>query len=375
MSETACNMRLEAFDTGAMTVHVSCEGTRDWDILNKLSSLITVSADCGFDRIVFEPPRRLPVPVGIALARLAERNGVELHAGDIGTESMRDEFGFIVLARSPQFLFLRDSQKDTRYLIYLAACEENVDLGARIAYLLASVLGFTALISYEIRFSVYELLNNTFEHGLEIESQQWVELIIEKNGEKLSVSLVDKGAAFDPTVVGQFDLERYLRSKKRRGLGLVMTQKIAGAMQYSRESGFNRTCFEKSDSIPVGNVREAKEARMAHFTVGDPEKTQDGSYLITLEGDLDTKGALVMEDLMTQLLERKMFRVIFDFEKVPFVSSAGVGILLGIVSSLREESGEVTFLNVSSKVRSVLRLLNLDDYFKIVDSRDSIVKL
>jgi anti-sigma B factor antagonist len=372
MSKTVCNMRLEAFDTSTMTVHVSCEGTRNWDILNKLSTLIAVSTDCGFDRIVFEPPQRLPMPTGVALAQLAERNGVMLGAGDASTESARDEFGFIVLARDPRFLCLRDSRHDTRYLIYLAACEENVDLGARIAYLLASVLGFTSLISFEIRFSVYELLSNTFEHGLEKESQQWVELIIEKNGEKLSVSLVDKGVAFDPTVVEQFDLERYMRSGKKRGLGLIMTRKIAGAIQYRRESGFNRTSFEKSNSIPVGNGREAKEETVAQFIVGDPEKTQDGSYLITLEGDLDTKGALVMEDLIYQLLERKMFRVIFDFEKVPFVSSAGVGILLGIVSSLREESGEATFLNVSPKVRSVLRLLNLDDYFKIVDSRESV---
>lgn len=367
-------MRLEAFDTSTMTVHVSCEGTRDWDILNKLSSLVAVSADCGFGRIVFESPQRLPAPVGTALAQLAERNGVALHTVDMSTDSMRDEFGFIVLARNPRFLCLRDYREETRYLIYLAACEENADLGARIACLLANVLGFTSLVAFEVRFSVYELLNNAFEHGLEMKSCQWVELIIEKNGEKLSVSLVDKGVAFDPTAVGQFDLERYLRSKKRRGLGLVMTRKTAGVMRYSRESGFNRTCFEKSNSIPAGNVREAKEALMAQFTVGNPEKTRDGSYLIALEGDLDTKGALVMEDLMSQLLERKMFRVIFDFEKVPFVSSAGVGILLGIVSSLREESGEATFLNVSPKVRSVLRLLNLDDYFKIVDSRESVIE-
>lgn len=372
MIEKACNMRLEAFDTSTMTVHVSCEGCRDWDILNRLSSLIAVSNDCGFDRIVFEPPQHLPMPIGVALAQLAKRNDVVLHTGDTGTDSVIDEFGFIVLARDSRFLCLRESCNGTRYLIYLAACEENVDLGARISYLLASVLGFTSLISFEIRFSVYELLNNIFEHGQLKESQQWVELIIEKNGEKLSVSLVDKGVAFDPTVVEQFDLERYLRSGKRRGLGLIMTRKIAGAMRYRRESGFNRTCFEKPDSIPGWKVREAKEATMAQFTVGDPEKTQDGSYLIALEGDLDTKGALVMEDLMAQLLERKMFRVIFDLEKVPFVSSAGVGILLGIVSSLREESGEATFLNVSPKVRSVLRLLNLDDYFKIIDARESI---
>lgn len=367
-------MRLEAFDRDTMTVHVSCGDRHDWDILDKLTSLIAVTSDCGFSRIIFEPPSHLPLPVGVALEQLAQRNQVILAAGGGDAESGKDDFGFVVLCREPGFICLRAAAEDTRYQLFLESCEENVDLGARIAYLLANVLGFTSIISFEIRFSVYELLNNIFEHGLEKDTSQWVELIIEKRGEKLSVSLVDKGIAFDPTKDEQFDLIRYLESGRIRGLGLVMTRKIAGQMQYRRDGGFNRIYFEKSNLFPGGNPRDAKEVTMAQFMVGEPVHTEDGSNLITLEGDLDTKGALVMEDLMSRLFEQKMFHVIFDFEKVPFVSSAGVGILLGIVSSLREENGEVTLLNVSPKVKSVFRLLNLDDYFKMVDSRKTFVE-
>ena len=363
------------FDRETMTVCVSCADRQDWDILDKLSSLIAVSSDCGFNRIIFEPPSRLPLPVGMALEQLARRNGVILSAADESAagEAM-DEFGFVVVSRESSFICLRDSGDDMHYQLYLEACEENVDLGARLAYLLANVLGFTSLISFEIRFSVYELLNNIFEHGLEQGASQWVELIIEKKRDKLSVSLVDKGVAFDPTRDEKFDLARYLQSGKKRGLGLVMTRRIAGRMQYHRDGEFNKIHFEKSDSFPGGTLRAVKEETMAQFIVGEPVRTEDGSSLMALEGDLDTKGALVMEDLMSQLLDQKMFRVIFDFEKVPFVSSAGVGILLGIVSSLREEGGEVTLLNVSPKVKSVFRLLNLDDYFTIADSRDSFVE-
>jgi len=92
-----------------------------------------------------------------------------------------------------------------------------------------------------------------------------------------------------------------------------------------------------------------------------------------LSGDLDTKGALIMEQMLLQLMEKKIFQTVFDFEKVPFISSAGVGILLGIVSSLREAGGEATFIKISPKVRSVFRLLNLEDYFTIRDSVGSAV--
>ena len=92
-----------------------------------------------------------------------------------------------------------------------------------------------------------------------------------------------------------------------------------------------------------------------------------GYYHISLDGDIDTKGALVLEDLLNQVLEQRMLKIVFDFEKVPFVSSAGVGILLGIVNTLRDEGGDVHFMNISAKVNSVFRLLNLDDFFTIVE--------
>ena len=66
-------------------------------------------------------------------------------------------------------------------------------------------------------------------------------------------------------------------------------------------------------------------------------------------------------------------KVILDFEKVSFVSSAGVGVILGLVSTLREKGGEVYFVNLSPKVKSVFGLLNLDDYFKVVDADELIV--
>ena len=106
---------------------------------------------------------------------------------------------------------------------------------------------------------------------------------------------------------------------------------------------------------------------MAHFEASEPHQCADGSRLIRLSGDLDTKGALGMERLLAELIEKQMVRVTLDFEKVPFISSAGVGILLGIVSSLRDAGGEVVFTKISPKVRSVFRLLNLEDYFTIKD--------
>lgn len=111
---------------------------------------------------------------------------------------------------------------------------------------------------------------------------------------------------------------------------------------------------------------------MTQFEIGAPQIIQGGARLFLLSGDLDTKGALVIEDLIEQLIEDNWLKVILDFAEVAFVSSAGVGVLLGLVSTIREKGGEVFFTNLSPKVKSVFGLLNLDDYFKLLEA-DEIV--
>ncbi len=107
---------------------------------------------------------------------------------------------------------------------------------------------------------------------------------------------------------------------------------------------------------------------MAQFEIGGPTPLDDGTHKLVLSGDLDAKGALLMEQMLARLLERKMFKVTLDFEKVSFISSAGVGILLGLASSVREAGGDAVFVKITPKVISVFRLLNLEDYFTIRDS-------
>ena len=107
---------------------------------------------------------------------------------------------------------------------------------------------------------------------------------------------------------------------------------------------------------------------MAQFEISGPAPLGNGSHGLALSGDLDAKGALVMERMLGTLLEKKILRVTLDFEKVSFISSAGVGILLGLVSSMRDGGGDAVFTRVPPKVSSVFHLLNLEDYFTIGDS-------
>ena len=356
-------MRLESLDIRSMSISIEADRFEEWEILRKVSSLLMVASDCSIDSVLLCPPDNISRSARLAIKELADRNPF-FSIANKENESEEDEFGFVVVCRTSGFICLRDANNRNSYAIYIEAGNINVDLASRTAYLITNLLGFSALMSFEVRFGIYELLSNIVEHGMEEDQRQWIQVSIRKRDDKLHVSIIDRGMAFDPTGESDFDLERYLGARKRRGLGLIMARKIAGKMHYRRESGYNKIYFEKS--MPTLS-EEVKEVEMSQFEVSEPRAIRDGARLFHLTGDLDTKGALVIEDLINNLIEENWLNIVLDFEQVPFVSSAGVGVLLGLVSTLREKGGEVYFTNLSPKVKSVFGLLNLDDYFLMVD--------
>lgn len=363
-------MKIEMIDSSDLAVRVNCRDCTGWKILGRLSSLALIAFDCSFQSVSCELSAELPANIRSAVDRFFALNPIIKLDETRSEECADDEFGFVVLGREEGFVCLRNAANENSYSIYLAALEKEVDLAARCSYLMANVLGLTSLLSYEIRFGVYELLNNLIEHGAVHGSNKWVQLNIEKAINKIRVSIVDKGGKFDPTGNDSFDLDNYLSSNRKRGLGLILTRKIANHMEYERISGYNNVSFEKSLSSAADSAALKGEGKMAQLIVGEPRLLPQGHHLIPLEGDIDTKGALVMEDLLNQLLEQRMLNIVLDFEKVPFVSSAGVGILLGMVNTLRDEGGDVLFKNISPRVSSVFRLLNLDDFFTIAESEE-----
>lgn len=361
-------MKLQFLDTETMAIGIEIDPGMGWRLLERLSSLLVVAADCSVPSIGCGPVGYLAGPVRKALEELAHRNPIlKLE------ESSPGEGGGVVagrhlVGRDAGFICSREAGDGSAYSISMAEREGRVDLGARCAYLLADLMGFPSMTAFEVRISVYELLNNTIEYGIGGDRGGWLHLELKRAGEKLFVSITDSGAGFDPTGEVHFDLNSYLRSGRHRGLGLIMARRIAERLRYSRVGKRNLVLFEKSAPVLTDKRNSFKEGEMSQLEIGDLQARANGSYVIRLEGDLDNKGALAMEDLMRRLQERKIRSVVLDFERIPFISSAGVGILLGMVSSIREDGGEVSILKPSPKVQSVFRLLNLEDYFTILET-------
>ena len=93
-------------------------------------------------------------------------------------------------------------------------------------------------------------------------------------------------------------------------------------------------------------------------------KEQEGNQLtITLEGRLDTTTAPNLEAELKSSIAG-IEELIFDFEKLEYISSAGLRVILKTQKALTQKAG-LKLINVSDNVREVFDITGFSDFLTI----------
>ena len=90
---------------------------------------------------------------------------------------------------------------------------------------------------------------------------------------------------------------------------------------------------------------------------------RDGKMVATLIGELDTAAAIDVEKALQPLYESKGVDVVIDCEKLEYISSSGLRILLSILKKTKAGGSKVTLLNVNDEIRTVFELTGFISLF------------
>ncbi|RJP71857.1 MAG: anti-sigma factor antagonist [Ignavibacteriales bacterium] len=94
---------------------------------------------------------------------------------------------------------------------------------------------------------------------------------------------------------------------------------------------------------------------MADFNV--LMRQDDQVSVIDLQGYLDAHTAPELENVFTRLIDDKQYKVVVNFEKLNYISSAGLGVFMAYVETMRDNKGDIKFSNMSPKVYNIFDLL------------------
>ncbi len=95
-------------------------------------------------------------------------------------------------------------------------------------------------------------------------------------------------------------------------------------------------------------------------------KNQNGTSLkLSLEGRLDTITSPLLETELNGSLD-KITELVLDFEKLEYISSAGLRVLLSAQKAMNRQ-GEMRLTGVSESVRDVFDITGFSDILTITD--------
>ena len=98
----------------------------------------------------------------------------------------------------------------------------------------------------------------------------------------------------------------------------------------------------------------------------DIRTSQDGSNCtITLEGEVDVYTAPKLKEELVSLIQGGCTHVIVDLEKVSFIDSSGLGVLVSALRRAREKDGAVRIVCTRDSVLKIFRITGLDKVFPI----------
>lgn len=105
---------------------------------------------------------------------------------------------------------------------------------------------------------------------------------------------------------------------------------------------------------------------MEMFEVG---RTDDGNIsILYIRGYLDAHTAPKLEQELQQLIDEQKYKIIVNFKELTYISSAGLGVFMGFIESVRENKGDIKLSSMSPKIFRVFDLLGFPTLYDILDS-------
>ncbi len=90
---------------------------------------------------------------------------------------------------------------------------------------------------------------------------------------------------------------------------------------------------------------------------------------------LDNNNAHEMVNIITGVQEDGYKTIVMDMTDLEFLSSAGVGSILGTIETSREVGGDIILCNVPESINHILDILDLIDYLTIRENKEKAIAM
>jgi len=104
---------------------------------------------------------------------------------------------------------------------------------------------------------------------------------------------------------------------------------------------------------------------MKHFYIRS--KVEDMIAVLYPKGHLDAHNVERFEKEILKLVGNKIVRIIVNCKDLNYISSAGMGIIMGYLDEIREQKGDIKLCSVNDRVYEIFDLVGFTDIYDFVE--------
>jgi anti-sigma B factor antagonist len=100
---------------------------------------------------------------------------------------------------------------------------------------------------------------------------------------------------------------------------------------------------------------------------------KDGIEIVDVEGEIDVYTAPRLRELLIELVNKKNYQLVVNMEKVEFLDSTGLGVLVGGLKRVRAHDGSLDLVCTQERILKIFRITGLTKVFGIHESVDQAI--
>ncbi len=101
--------------------------------------------------------------------------------------------------------------------------------------------------------------------------------------------------------------------------------------------------------------------------------SKDGIEVVNVEGEIDIYTAPRLRELLIDLVSKNNYQLVINLEKVGFLDSTGLGVLVGGVKRVRPHDGWLDLVCTQERILKIFKITGLTKVFGIYQTVDQAI--
>jgi len=104
------------------------------------------------------------------------------------------------------------------------------------------------------------------------------------------------------------------------------------------------------------------------------QKSIEDINIIELKGYLDAHTAPKLEDAISNLVNTNQYKIIVNFSDLDYISSAGLGVFMAFIETVRNKGGDIKFSAMNEKIYKIFDLIGFPRIYEFYSTDEEAIQ-